>query len=198
MLKLVVLISGVGSNLRALLDAQQRSGAGFTVVAVGADRQAEGLRFATRHDLPTFIVDYRAFPDRAAWGQALIAAVDAHQPDLVVLSGLMRILPPEVVDHFAGRLVNTHPALLPSFPGAHAVRDALAAGVSETGATVHLVDAGVDTGPVLAQQAVPVLTGDDESLLHERIKIAERELLAETLTKISNGTIELTQQKETA
>lgn len=198
MLKLVVLISGVGSNLRALLDAERQPGAGFEIVAVGADRQAPGLRFAEERGLPTFVVNYGAHDGRQAWGQALIAAVDAHHPDLVVLSGLMRILPADVVDHYAGRLINTHPALLPSFPGAHAVRDALAAGVAETGATVHLVDAGVDTGPVLAQSSVPVLPGDDEARLHERVKVAERRLLADTLTKISNRTIQLTQEKETA
>jgi phosphoribosylglycinamide formyltransferase-1 len=123
--------------------------------------------------------------DRAAWDRALATAIAEHEPDLVVSAGFMKIVGPAVLDAFGGRLINTHPALLPAFPGAHAVRDALAAGVSVTGSTVHLVDAGVDTGPVLAQREVPVEPGDDEARLHERIKIVERQLLVETVAQLA-------------
>ncbi|MGO2654566.1 MAG: phosphoribosylglycinamide formyltransferase [Pseudoclavibacter sp.] len=190
MLRLVVLISGAGTNLRALIAAQSQLDSGFEIVAVGADRAAAGLDYADDAGITTFRVDYRDHPDRGSWGRALAAAADDFRPDLVVLSGLMRILPAELVDHWAHRIVNTHPALLPSFPGAHAVRDALAAGVDETGATVHLVDSGVDTGPVLAQQSVAIVSGDDETTLHDRIKVAERQLLAQTLTRIAHGDID--------
>ncbi|KAB1647518.1 phosphoribosylglycinamide formyltransferase [Pseudoclavibacter sp. CFCC 14310] len=190
MLRLVVLISGAGTNLRALIAAQSQPDSGFEIVAVGADRAAAGLDYADDAGIPTFRVDYRNHPDRGSWGRALAAAADDFRPDLIVLSGLMRILPAELVDHWAHRIVNTHPALLPSFPGAHAVRDALAAGVDETGATVHLVDSGVDTGPVLAQQSVAIVAGDDETTLHDRIKVAERQLLAQTLTRIAHGDID--------
>ena len=125
------------------------------------------------------------FPDREAWNVALTEAVDAHKPDLVVLAGFMKILGPAFMERFGGRLINTHPALLPSFPGAHGVRDALAYGVKVTGCTVHLVDAGVDTGPVLAQEAVAVMPGDDEDTLQERIKVVERRLLAEVIAAVA-------------
>ncbi|MCD7102147.1 phosphoribosylglycinamide formyltransferase [Pseudoclavibacter sp. 13-3] len=190
MLRLVVLISGAGTNLRALIAAQRQPDSGFEIVAVGADRAAAGLDHAAEAGIPTFRVDYRDHADRDAWGRALAAAADAWQPDLVVLSGLMRILPADLVSHWSHRIVNTHPALLPSFPGAHAVRDALAAGAHETGATVHLVDSGVDTGPVLSQQRVPIGADDDEATLHDRIKVVERQLLAETLTRIARGDID--------
>ena len=151
---------------------------------MGADRDAEGLGHARRRGLPTFVVPLREHPDRAEWDRALTAAIAAHDPDLVVSAGFMKIVGPAVLDAFGGRLINTHPALLPAFPGAHAVRDALAAGVEVTGATVHLVDAGVDTGPVLARREVPVLPDDDEERLHERIKTVERELLVETVARL--------------
>ena len=157
--RVVVLLSGTGSLCAALLAATDDPGYPATVVAVGADRPAEGLEHARRRGLPTFVVPLREHPDRAAWDRALAAAIAEHRPDLVVSAGFMKIVGPAVLDAFGGRLVNTHPALLPAFPGAHAVRDALAAGVPVTGATVHLVDAGVDTGPVLAQREVPVLPG---------------------------------------
>ncbi|MFU0804486.1 MAG: phosphoribosylglycinamide formyltransferase [Pseudoclavibacter caeni] len=204
MLNVVVLISGIGSNLQALIDAEQADAetttgtpdegaprGAFHILAVGADRPAAGLDRAAGAGLPVFRVDYDRAQGRAAWGRRLVAAVDDWHPDVIVLSGLMRILPPEAVAHWRGRIVNTHPALLPAFPGAHAVRDALAAGVTATGATVHLVDEGVDTGPVLAQEAVPVLPGDDEELLHARIKAVERRLLAGTLRDIDAGRIPL-------
>jgi phosphoribosylglycinamide formyltransferase 1 len=182
--RLVVLLSGTGSLCAALLAATDDPAYPAEVVAVGADRPADGLAHARGRGLPTFVCALRAHPDRAAWDRALAAAIARHRPDLVVSAGFMKIVGPAVLDAFGGRLVNTHPALLPAFPGAHAVRDALAAGVTETGSTVHLVDEGVDTGPVLAQRRVPVQPGDDEATLHERIKTVERELLVETVARL--------------
>jgi phosphoribosylglycinamide formyltransferase-1 len=182
--RVVVLLSGTGSLCAALLEATKDPRFPATVVAVGADRDAPGLEHARRRGLPTFVVALRDHPDRAAWDRALAAAIAAHRPHLVVSAGFMKIVGPAVLAAFGGRLVNTHPALLPAFPGAHAVRDALAAGAPVTGATVHLVEAGVDTGPVLAQREVPVLPDDDEGRLHERIKTVERELLAETVARL--------------
>ncbi|MGY1735273.1 phosphoribosylglycinamide formyltransferase [Geodermatophilus sp. SYSU D00684] len=188
--RVVVLISGTGSLCAALLEAADDPGYPAQVVAVGADRDAAGLAHARLRGLPTFTVALRDFPDRAAWDRALTEAIAAHEPDLVVSAGFMKIVGPAVLARYEGRLVNTHPALLPAFPGAHAVRDALAAGVDVTGSTVHLVDAGVDTGPVLAQREVPVLPGDDEDRLHERIKAVERTLLVETVARLVTGTTE--------
>ena len=185
--RVVVLLSGTGSLCAALLTATDDPGYPATVVAVVADRPAEGLEHARRRGVPTFVVPLREHPDRAAWDRALAAAIAEHRPDLVVSAGFMKIVGPAVLDAFGGRLVNTHPALLPAFPGAHAVRDALAAGVEVTGATVHLVDAGVDTGPVLAQREVHVLADDDEDRLHERIKTVERELLVETVARLATA-----------
>ncbi|SEK27931.1 phosphoribosylglycinamide formyltransferase-1 [Blastococcus sp. DSM 46786] len=177
----VVLLSGTGSLCAALLEAADDRGYPAEVVAVGADRQAPGLEHARRRGLPTFVCALGDHPDRAAWDRALADRIAAFAPGLVVSAGFMKIVGPAVLDAFEGRLLNTHPALLPAFPGAHAVRDALAAGATVTGSTVHLVDAGVDTGPVLAQREVPVLPGDDEATLHERIKHVERQLLVETV-----------------
>ncbi len=152
------------------------------MVAVGADRgKIEGLARAERADVPTFTVRTRDHADRAAWDVALTEAVAAHEPDLVVSAGFMKITGPAFLDRFGGRLINTHPALLPSFPGAHPVRDAIAHGVRVTGATVHLIDGGVDTGPIIAQEPVPVEPGDDEPGLHERIKAVERRLLVDVV-----------------
>lgn len=192
MLKLVVLISGGGSNLRALLDAAQDAQFPARVVAIGADRDADGFAHAEEFGIPTFSVALGAFADRDAWGDALLEQIDVWQPDLVVLSGFMKLLPPRVVAALAPHLINTHPAYLPEFPGAHAVRDAIAAGVSETGASVIVVDAGVDSGPILAQERVPVLPGDTEASLHDRIKPVERRLLIQTILDIANRTIDLT------
>ena len=169
------------------MTAAEDPGYPATVVAVGSDRDAPGLRHARRRGVPTFTVALRDHPDRAAWDRALAAAIGAHRPDLVVSAGFMKIVGPAVLDGFGGRLLNTHPALLPAFPGAHAVRDALAAGVDVTGSTVHWVDAGVDTGPVIAQREVPVHPGDDEARLHARIKDVERELLVETVARVVTG-----------
>jgi phosphoribosylglycinamide formyltransferase-1 len=185
--RIAVLLSGTGSLCAALLAATDDPDYPATVVAVGADREAAGLEHARRRGLPTFVCAVPDHPDRAAWDRALAAELTAHRPDWVVTAGFMRILGPAVLGAFPSRIVNSHPALLPAFPGAHAVRDALAAGVDTTGTTVHLVDAGVDTGPVLVQREVPVLPGDDEASLHERIKTVERELLVRTVAALAAG-----------
>ncbi|GAA4784656.1 phosphoribosylglycinamide formyltransferase [Microbacterium gilvum] len=191
MLSVAVLISGTGSNLRALLDAAAEPGFPARIVAVGADRDAEGLAHATHFGIPTFTVPFRAFATREEWGEALAGRLREVGADLVVLSGLMRLLPAPLVDEFAPRLINTHPAFLPEFPGAHGVRDALAAGVDETGASVIIVDSGVDSGPILAQERVPVLPGDDEETLHDRIKPVERRLLIDVVRRVADGSLDL-------
>ncbi len=180
-----MLASGAGSLLRALLEAASAPDYPAEVVAVGVDRSCAATDHADAAGVPHFRLELADFADRAAWDLALTDAVAAHRPDLVVSAGFMRILGPAFLERFGGRIVNTHPALLPSFPGAHAVRDALAYGVRVTGSTVHLVDAGIDTGPILAQEAVPVLPGDDEATLHERIKVVERRLLAEVVAAVA-------------
>ena len=186
--KIVVLASGSGTLLQALLDAVARPGFPASVAAVGADRTGiEALARAERADVPSFTVRVADHPDRAAWDEALTQAVAVYQPDLVVSAGFMKILGPRFLSRFENRVVNTHPALLPSFPGMHAVADALAAGVKVTGSTVHFVDAGVDTGPVIAQEAVVVETEDTEDVLHERIKAVERRLLVETIERLGRG-----------
>lgn len=178
--RLVVLVSGGGTNLQALIDA---AGDSFDIVGVVADRDdAGGLDRAVAADIPTRVIVPRA--DRAAWDRALASCIAEFAPDWVVCAGFMRILGPAVLDVFPWRIVNTHPALLPAFPGAHGVRDALAYGARVTGCTVHLVDAGVDTGPILAQGAVDIREGDDEAALHERIKVVERELLVDIVTRL--------------
>lgn len=191
MLRLVVLISGGGSNLRALLEASEDAQFPARVVAIGADLPADGLAHGEEYGIPTFVVPFGAFPSREAWGEELLDQVRQWEADLVILSGFMRLLPPAVVDALSPNLLNTHPAYLPEFPGAHGVRDALAAGVSETGASVIVVDAGVDTGPIVAQRRVPVLPGDTEARLHDRIKLVERELLVQVVLDIANGHVNL-------
>lgn len=186
MVRVVVLISGSGSNLRAFLDACSAGDVPATVVAVGSDLDASGLDHARHFGIPTFVEPLAAGEDRVAWGTRLADRVDSFEPDLVILSGFMRLVPPNFVHRFEPMLLNTHPAYLPEFPGAHAVRDALAAGVSETGASVIVVDDGVDTGPILAQKRVPVLDGDTDESLHDRIKVVERELLADVVRDIAN------------
>ena len=184
--RLVVLASGAGSNLAALLAAHDAPAYGARVVGVVTDKPGAGaLDLARDAGVASVVVAPADFEDRAAWNRGITEAVAVFRPDLVVLAGFMRILAPEFLDRFPGRVVNTHPALLPSFPGAHGVRDALAHGVKVTGCTVHVVDAGVDTGPIVAQAAVPVLEGDDEETLHERIKVVERALLVETVGRIA-------------
>ena len=177
--RLVVLISGTGSNAADLLArlTDPDNAVDAAVVAMGSDLDAPGLRLATERDIPTFVVPLEQGAQRKEWGERLIAAIDVHSPDLVILSGFMRLLPANVVAHYAPNLWNTHPAYLPEFPGAHAVADAMAAGVRETGASVIAVDEGVDTGEILAQRRVSIVPGDTEESVHERIKVVERELL---------------------
>ncbi|OOK78511.1 phosphoribosylglycinamide formyltransferase [Mycobacterium kansasii] len=183
---MVVLASGTGSLLNALLQAAVGDYPA-RVVAVGVDRDCRATEIAAQASVPAFTVRVADYPGRDAWDAAMTDATAAHSPDLVVSAGFMRILGPQFLSRFSGRILNTHPALLPAFPGAHGVADALSYGVKVTGCTVHLVDAGVDTGPILAQQAVPVLDGDDEETLHERIKVIERRLLVDVVAEIATG-----------
>jgi phosphoribosylglycinamide formyltransferase 1 len=180
--RVVVLVSGSGTNLQALLDAAADPAYGAAVVAVGADRDGiEGLARAERAGLPTFVLRVKDFADRAEWDRALTEAVAAHEPDLVVSAGFMKLVGPAFLTAFGGRFVNTHPALSPSFPGMHGAADALAYGVKVTGCTLFFVDEGVDTGPIVAQAAVEVADDDTAESLHERIKIAERRLLVDSI-----------------
>lgn len=185
MLSVVVLISGSGSNLLALLKAAENPLYPVKVVAVGSDKDAPGLEHAELFEVDTFIVEPSRFQTREQWAKTLLANVLHHQPDLVVLAGFMKILPESFVKEFEGKLINTHPSLLPDFKGAHAVRDALEAGAKKTGVTIHYVDAGVDTGPVIVQQELDIHDGESESALHERIKVIERALLVETIEKLA-------------
>ncbi|MGT2426022.1 phosphoribosylglycinamide formyltransferase [Amnibacterium kyonggiense] len=191
MLRLVVLISGGGSNLRALLERCEDPAFPARVVAVGADREAEGLVHADEFGVPSFLVPFGHYATREEWGAALLETIRTWSPDLVILSGFMRLLPADVVDALAPALLNTHPAHLPEFPGAHGVRDALAAGATRTGASVIVVDHGTDSGPILAQERVPVLPDDTEAALHDRIKPVERRLLADVILDIAEGRIDL-------
>ena len=195
MLKVLVLVSGAGSNLRAFLDVAQAEDYPATVIAVGADRPATGLEHARERGIPTFVVPFADFGSREAWGQALLATVQSWQPDLVLLSGFMRLLPEAVVDALSPNILNTHPAYLPEFPGAHGVRDALAAGVRESGASLIVVDSGVDTGPIVAQERCPVHPNDTEQTLHNRIKVIERELIVRCVRQIAENTINLRELK---
>jgi len=183
--RLVVLASGEGTNLQALIDACRDEAYGAQVVAVGADRSpVNALARAMRAGLPTFVVRLADYADREEWDAALARACAAYQPDLIILAGFMKLVGQEFLAAFGGRCLNTHPALLPSFPGTHGVRDALAHGVKVTGCTVFIVDEGVDAGPIVAQASVPVADGDDEATLHERIKVAERALLVGTVGRM--------------
>ena len=182
--RLVVLASGTGSLLASLLRTASGEYPG-RVVAVGVDRDCPAVDVAKAADVPVFCVRLSDHPDRGAWDVAITEATAAYQPDLIVSAGFMKILGPRFLSCFMGRVLNTHPALLPAFPGAHAVLATLEYGVKVSGCTVHLVDAGTDTGPVLAQAVVPVLDDDDEASLHERIKVVERRLLAEVIADVA-------------
>ena len=186
--RLVVLASGSGTTLQALLDATAQPGADFVVIAVGAARDGTpALGRAADAGVDTFVCRPGDHPDRPAWDVALADAVAAYEPDLLVLAGFMRLLGPAVLARLDGRCVNTHPSLLPAFPGMHAPRDALAYGVKVAGCTLFVVDPGVDSGPVVAQAAVPVLDDDDEATLHERIKQAERRLLVDVVARMARS-----------
>ena len=191
MLSIVVLISGTGSNLKALLEACDNPLYPAKILAVGADRPAEGLEHAELFDKTTFVVRPEGFPSKEEWAAVLASNIDIHQPDLIVLAGFMRVLPKSFVDRYYPRIINLHPSLLPKFPGAHAVRDALASGATETGSTIHVVDAGVDTGPVIAQQSMAILPGIGEHELHEQIKEIEKQQLVRTIEAIANGELKL-------
>ncbi|MET9708937.1 phosphoribosylglycinamide formyltransferase [Nocardiopsis alba] len=181
---MVVLISGAGSNMAALMEAAKDPEYGVEIVAVGTDREGtRGIEVAREAGVPTFVVPFRAYADRSEWDTAMSDRIAEYTPDLVVSAGFMRILGPAVVGRH--QAVNIHPALLPSFPGAHAVRDALAHGVRITGTTIHFLDEGVDSGPIIDQVAVPVEDGDDESGLHERIKVVERRMLVDTVGRLA-------------
>lgn len=184
----VILLSGAGTTMAPLLAAAAGETFGASVAAVGSDRpSAPGLELAAAQGVATFVVDASQYPNRVTWSSALADTVAGYHPDLVLCAGLMRILDPLFLNRFPGRVVNSHPSLLPAFPGAVAVSDALAYGVQVTGATLHLVDAGVDTGPIIAQVPVPVLVDDDESSLHERIKTAERQMLLDLIPRLAAG-----------
>ena len=187
----MVLISGSGSNLRALLDATLDPTFPMRVLAVGADNPCDGLEHAELFGIPTFVVSPTNFESRETWAEMLLENVNYFEPDLTVLAGFMRVLPANFVQALSPRLINTHPSLLPLFPGAHAVRDALAAGSTETGVTIHIVDEGVDTGPQLAQESLAILADETEHELHDRIKEIERKLLVGVVRDIADGRIQL-------
>jgi phosphoribosylglycinamide formyltransferase-1 len=196
--RVVVLVSGDGSTLQALLDACSDPAYGVRVVAVGADRDGIlALKRAESAGVPTFVSRPAEFDTRDDWDRAFAALVAEHRPDLVVSAGFMRLVGSDFLDRFGGRFINTHPALLPAFPGMHGARDALAHGVKVTGATVFLVDEGVDTGPVLAQRAVEVHDTDDESSLHERIKQVERAMLVDVVARMARAGWTVTGRKVT-
>jgi phosphoribosylglycinamide formyltransferase-1 len=187
---IVVLVSGSGTNLQALIDAATDAAYGVRILAVGADRAGiTGLHRAAAAGIPTFVCRVADFATRAEWDAALASRIGDHAPAFVVSAGFMKLLGPDVLGRWT--VINTHPALLPSFPGAHAVRDALAAGATETGCTVHVVDSGVDTGPVIAQARVAVDPDDTEDSLHERIKALEHPLLVDVVGQVARGELSL-------
>jgi formyltetrahydrofolate-dependent phosphoribosylglycinamide formyltransferase len=183
--RLLVLVSGTGSILQALIDACDDPGYGARIVGVGADREGSGgVARAEAAGIPTFVRRLKDSPDRFAWDQALTSDCASFEPDLVVLAGFLKLVGSSFLAQFGGRIINTHQALLPSFPGMHGVRDALEHGVKVTGCTIFLVDAGVDSGPILAQAPVQVREGDDEETLLERVKVVERALVVETVGRM--------------
>ena len=194
--RLVVLASGTGSLLESLLEAAVGDYPG-RIVAVGVDRECRAQDVAAAASVPWYRIRLGDYPDRETWDAAITDATAAYEPDLIVSAGFMKILGPRFLSRYMGRIINTHPALLPAFPGAHAVPEALAYGVKVTGCSVHLVDAGTDTGPILAQQPVPVLDDDDEATLHERIKVVERRLLVDVLEALATRGVTWTGRKAT-
>lgn len=188
-MRIVVLVSGTGSNLQSVIDAvASKELADVEIAAVGADKHGTyGVERSEAAGIETFVVNFKDYEDRAEWNHALTQKCQSYQPDYVVSSGFMRIVGEEFINAFDGTYINTHPALLPSFPGAHGVRDALAYGVKVTGCTVHIADAGVDTGPILRQESVAVLDEDTEETLHERIKVVERRLLIAALGDLARN-----------
>ena len=185
--RIVVLISGAGSNMAALVRACRAGEVPADVVAVVADRTCEGIELARAEGIDTAVLDPRGHPSREQWSAELLELVRKFAPDLVVSAGFMRILSPVFVHAFSGRLINLHPSLLPAYPGAHAVRDALEDGARVTGSTVHFVDDEVDHGPPILQREVPIEDGDDEHTLHERIKAVEHGMLAEACRMVLEG-----------
>ena len=186
-MRIVVLVSGTGSNLQAVIDAVASGELpNVDIAAVGADKPGTfGVQRSADAGIETFVVNFKDFASRDDWNHALTEKCLSYAPDYVVSSGFMRIVGEEFINAFDGTYINTHPALLPSFPGAHGVRDALAYGVKVTGCTVHIADAGVDTGPILKQEAVAINDDDTEESLHERIKVVERRLLIATLAELA-------------
>lgn len=194
--RVAVLVSGAGTNLQALLDATTDPAYGAAVVAVGADRDGiEGLARAERAGVPTFVHRLKDHASREEWDRALTASCLEHRPDLVVLAGFMKLAGPAFLEAFGGRCVNTHPALSPSFPGMHGSAEALAYGVKVTGATLFVVDAGVDTGPIVDQVVVRVEDDDDVTTLHERIKVAESEMLVTCVGRMAREGFTITDRK---
>lgn len=191
MLSVVTLISGTGSNLLALLKACDNPLYPAKMLAVGSDIAAEGLFHAEQFGVPSFVVEPKRFESKDAWAEVLASNIRHLNPDLIVLAGFMRILPKSFVDEFYPRVINLHPSLLPKFPGAHAVRDAIAAGESVTGCTLHVVDAGVDTGPIIDSRQLAIDKGDSESSLHEKIKDEEKKMLVEAVRAIAEQKIDL-------
>lgn len=189
--RIVVLISGSGTNMEALADACERDEVPGDIVGVVADRDCIGLKAAEKRSIDAVLIDFKVYDSRQIWGEVLRDAVAALQPDLVVSAGFMRLLPPSFVDAFAGRLINLHPALLPAFPGAHAVRDALEAGARVTGTTVHFIDHEMDHGPILLQEAVRIEPGDTEEDLHDRIKAVEHRVLPQACRLILEDKVRL-------
>jgi phosphoribosylglycinamide formyltransferase 1 len=185
MISVVVLISGSGSNLLSLLQKSENPLYPAKIVAVGSDKNASGLEHAELYEVDTFVVSPERFATKELWAETLLANVQHHQPDLVVLAGFMKVLPANFVSALKGKLINIHPSLLPEFKGAHAVRDALQAGATKTGVTIHYVDEGVDTGEIIVQSEVSIEPNDTEAVLHERIKKIEHELLASTIEQIA-------------
>ena len=184
-MRIVVMVSGSGTNLQSILDSVAAGDLNATVLAVGADKPCLGIERAEAVGIETFLVEPSNYDTREAWNRTLEEKITSYGADYIIFAGFMRIVDAQLVDRFKNRIINTHPALLPSFPGAHGVRDALAHGVKVTGTTLHLVDSGIDTGPILAQVAVDVLDDDTEETLHERIKVKERVLLVETIARLA-------------